>query len=82
MSTKAILIDQQNDFTPSQLKDYLNDKIGNKSSGKQFTYQDIQQYTMRGKLPVEYGGFDIETKVKNQYLTILTIKGLRKKYGS
>lgn len=43
-------------LTLSRLANYLNNKWGNKSTGKKFTAQDAQGYINRGKLPLEYGG--------------------------
>ncbi len=80
--TQEVILSTQNDFTPASLKDFLNKVIHKKKSGKAFTYQDIQQYMMRGRLPEEYGGFFIKEKIKTKYMTIVTVKGLRKKYGS
>lgn len=53
---KSFLLEPEKHYTPAQLKKYLQDKYGNKVSGKPFTNADIYQYTKRGNLPEEYGG--------------------------
>jgi len=43
-------------LTLTRLANYLNNKWGQKSTGKKFTASDAQGYIGRGKLPLEYGG--------------------------
>lgn len=53
---KSFLLEPEKHYTPAQLKKFLQDRYGNKKSGRPFTNADIYQYTRRGKLPDEYGG--------------------------
>jgi hypothetical protein len=39
---------------------FLNEKFGNKKTGKKFTTQDVQQYIELGSLPKYLGLYDIE----------------------
>lgn len=48
------------EISPGILVDVLNEKYGKKSSGKPFTWSDIQQYYLRKKLPEKYGGLKLE----------------------
>lgn len=57
---KHIQLNPETDFTPSQLRDWLNRQYTTKSSGRPFTNSDVYQYTKRGHLPEEYTGADIE----------------------
>ena len=57
---KQIRLNKETDFTPSQLRDYLNKTFTTKVSGRPFTNSDIYQYSKRGKLPDEYGGYEIK----------------------
>ena len=47
-------------ITASILVQILNEKHGGKTNGKQFKFNDIQQYYLREKLPVKYGGLKIK----------------------
>ena len=68
-------LDDERDFTPSGLRDFLNDKFGCKTNGSEFNNQDIQQYRLRKKLPEEYGGQHIIEINKPQFnLKILRLK--------
>ena len=49
------VLNPKTDFTPKQLKEFLNNKYGTKTGGRPFTNADIYTYTKRGKLPHEYG---------------------------
>lgn len=72
-------INEAIDFTPSSLRDYLNHKFGCKSNQSIFNNQDIQQYTKRGFLPIEYGGHTIEVIPNERFgLKILRIKDINK----
>jgi hypothetical protein len=57
---KKIVLNKESDFTPSALVRWLNENYQAKSSGNQFTIRDVQQYTMRGSIPRQYGGKLIE----------------------
>lgn len=75
---KKFEIDEKTDFTPASLRDYLNEKFEGKKNGSDFNNQDIQQYTLRGRLPIEYGGHKIEVINNPEYgLKILRIKNLK-----
>jgi hypothetical protein len=54
-----IKLNSDTDFTPAQLREWLNKKYGSKQSGKLFTNQDIFMYTKRGYLPPVYSGAQI-----------------------
>lgn len=70
-------INEETDFTPAKLRDFLQQKHGGKKNGSDFNNQDIQQYTMRGRLPEEYGGHRIEVIDHPDYrIKILRIKDL------
>ena len=55
-----VKLNSKTDYTPSQLKAYLNKKYGGKLTGKPFTNQDVFMYTKRGYLPPVYSGAKIE----------------------
>jgi len=57
---KRIVLRVGEDFTPSALVRHLNECFQSKSSGKEFSIRDVQQYTLRGFLPKAYGGNNIE----------------------
>lgn len=62
------------DFTTVGLANYLNEKHGGKKTGKKFTIGDLQQYSIRGRLPAEYGGHPIEVfENKEIGIKILTV---------
>lgn len=65
---ELITLNPKTDFTPKQLKDFLEQKYNKKSSGKNFTNQDVYAYALRGRLPDAYSGKSIE---------ILNFKGVR-----
>lgn len=44
------------EFTEETLLEKLKEKFTQKKSGKDFTKNDIVQYTLRGNLPRQYGG--------------------------
>jgi len=58
-----LVINQKTDFTPMALVRWLNKTYKTKKSGTVFTMQDVQQYEIRGYLPKQYGGHNIETLV-------------------
>lgn len=58
----------ENEYTISSLIDYLENKYGNKITGKSFNSSDIAQYCMRGYIPFRYGG---------NKLTFKYIKGVK-----
>lgn len=47
-------------ITASILVQLLNHKHEGKSNGKQFAFNDIQQYYLREKLPMKYGGLKLK----------------------
>ena len=57
---KKIVLHKDSDFTPSTLVRWLNETQHVKGSGKEFTIRDVQQYTLRGSIPRQYGGQSIE----------------------
>lgn len=52
---KKVTLDYGKDFTTVALVKFLNEKYGQKKTGKPFTLSDIQQYLRRGHLPRPYG---------------------------
>jgi hypothetical protein len=60
-----VKLNSKTDYTPTQLKAYLNKKYGGKITGKPFTNQDIFMYTKRGYLPPIYSGTKIEVMQTN-----------------
>lgn len=44
----------------SMLVKVLNKKLGGKENGSLFTYTDIQQYYLRGRLPSQYLGLKLK----------------------
>lgn len=75
---KDFVLNEETDFTPVSLREFLNDNFRVKLSGKPFTAQDIQSYENKGKLPATYGGCAIEI-IKNSPIgiKIFRIPGLR-----
>jgi len=61
---KKIELQEGRDFTPRSLADFLNDLFDCKESGKPFNLSDIQQYTIRGYLPEQYGKHPIKQIAK------------------
>lgn len=57
---QKVVLYQDTDFTPGALVKWLNEKFETKASGNEFSFRDVQQYTMRGFLPKQYGGYAIE----------------------
>jgi len=60
ITKKRVVLNRDTDFTPSTLVRWLNSEYKHKSSGREFTIRDVQQYTMRGFLPKHYGGHTIQ----------------------
>ncbi len=54
------------DFTTVGLAAHLNNLHGGKKTGKPFTIGDLQQYSLRGRLPSEYGGHPIVVVTDDQ----------------
>jgi hypothetical protein len=50
----------KNVYNLTSLTKYLNNKFGNKKTGKLFNTTDVQFYVIRGKLPKYLGGNKIE----------------------
>ena len=76
---KGRSVDPDTDFTCSKLAKFLNDVFGSKKTGKKFTNQDVYNYSLRGKLPNEYGGFKIiRVEVQEVGVTIMRIKDVEK----
>ena len=48
------------EITASILVQVLTEKYGGKTNGKKFAFNDIQQYYLREKLPVKYGGLKLK----------------------
>lgn len=72
-------IDPDMDFTCSQLAKFLNEIFGTKKTGNKFTNQDVYNYSKRGSLPDEYGGFDIErVNVPSVGVTVMRIRDVEK----
>jgi len=55
----TIKLNSGTDYTPAQLREWLNEKYGAKQTGKPFTNQDVFMYTRRGYLPDKYSGAKI-----------------------
>lgn len=60
LEVSHVILVEGRDFTTKSLASFLNEKHDGKKTGKDFTSGDIQQYYLKGKLPLEYGGHPIE----------------------
>lgn len=47
-------------FIARELRDFLNEKYGQKKTGTKFNDQDIEAYLRRGSLPKYLGGFKLK----------------------
>lgn len=75
---KKVVLNRDTDFTPSALVRWLNDEFESKTSGREFTIRDVQQYTMRGFLPKQYGGNVIEVIEEDEIgIKVLRIKPIK-----
>lgn len=59
------------EFTAMSLTDWMNDNYV-KTNGKPFTGQDIRYYGRQGRIPAEYGGWNVEVKVQH-YITLFKL---------
>jgi hypothetical protein len=57
--SEKVQLNPETDFTLASLRDYLNDRFGQKDSGKPFTIQDIQGYEAKRHIPDAYGGYEV-----------------------
>lgn len=71
-------LNPETDFTPSQLRDWLNKNFTTKESGKPFTNSDVYMYTKRGHLPDFYTGAKI-TVIENKSIGIKILRLITKK---
>lgn len=69
-------LNPETDFTPIQLREWLNRKFSTKISGRPFTNQDVYCYARRGYLPKEYTGAEIKFVENNE----IGVKILRLKF--
>jgi len=70
----TIKLNPETDFTPSQLRDWLNKTYSTKSTDRPFTNSDIYMYTKRGYLPDVYSGAKIEiVKTENIGIKVLRL---------
>lgn len=73
MMGETVKLTEKRDFTMTALMNYLNKEYGGKRSGAEFNVRDIQQYTIKGRVPKAYGGKKIKV-IENK---IIGIKILR-----
>lgn len=71
-------LNPETDFTPSQLRDWLNKNYGTKDSGRPFTNSDVYMYARRMYLPEQYSGKKI-TVIENVEIGIKILRLTDKK---
>jgi len=59
--SKVVLLQRGRDMTHPKFLGWLNEKF-NKTSGREFTPQDVQGYIKRGNLPYHFGVYELTEK--------------------
>jgi hypothetical protein len=73
---EKVQLNTDTDFTLASLRDYLNERFGQKSSGKPFTIQDIQGYEAKRHIPDAYGGYEVQVLENEEIgIKLLRLKG-------